>query len=70
MLQNSQTRENQATQRKLNAIAGGIADLMEHLSDLHDDEGLMSDTQELRVAVGLESRESTTHNAVFPHANA
>ena len=66
LLQNSQTRENQATQHKLNAIAGGVADLMEHLSDLHDDADLMRDTEELRDAVGLESRESTTHNAVFP----
>jgi low affinity Fe/Cu permease len=63
LLQNSQTRESQATQHKLNAIADGVADLMEHLSDLHDDADLMQDTMELREAVGLESRESTTHNA-------
>ncbi|MGZ6526614.1 MAG: low affinity iron permease family protein [Actinomycetota bacterium] len=63
LLQNSQTRENQATQHKLNAIADGIADLMEHLSDRHDDADLKRDVDELRSAVGLESRESTTHNA-------
>lgn len=63
LLQNSQTRENLATQHKLNAIADGIADLMEHLSDRHDDAGLKRDVEELRDAVGLESRESTTHNA-------
>jgi low affinity Fe/Cu permease len=64
LLQNSQTRDNQATQHKLNALADGVADLMEHLSDRHDDDDLMRDTQELRDAVGLESLESTTHNTV------
>src|SRR5437764_13958837 len=62
LLQNSQTREDQATQHKLNAIADGVADLMEHLSDRHDDADLMQDVEELRCAVGLESRESTTRN--------
>src|SRR5690348_11357478 len=32
LLQNSQTRTDQATQHKLNAIADGLADLMEHLA--------------------------------------
>lgn len=63
LLQNSQTRENQATQHKLNAIADGVADLMDHLSDRHDDADLKRDVDELRCAVGLESHESTTHNA-------
>jgi low affinity Fe/Cu permease len=63
LLQNSQTRENQATQHKLNAIADGLADLMEHLSDRHEDGALKRDVEELRDAVGLESRESTTSNA-------
>ncbi|MEP6972532.1 MAG: low affinity iron permease family protein [Actinomycetota bacterium] len=62
LLQNSQTRENQAVQHKLNAIARGVADLMEHISDRHDDEDLEHDVEELRDAVGLESRESTSHN--------
>jgi low affinity Fe/Cu permease len=62
LLQNSQTRESQATQHKLNAIADGVADLMEHLSDRHDDDELKRDVEELRCAVGLEARESTTHN--------
>lgn len=66
LLQNSQTRENQATQHKLNAIADGIADLMDHLSDRHDNEDLRRDVEELRDAIGLESRESTTHNARRP----
>lgn len=62
LLQNSQTRESQATQHKLNAIADGVADLMEHRSDRHDDDELKRDVEELRCAVGLEARESTTHN--------
>ena len=32
LLQNSQTRDDQATQHKLNAIADGLADLMTHMS--------------------------------------
>ena len=63
LLQNSQTRENQATQHKLNATADGVADLMEHVSARYDDAGLKRDFEELRSAVGLEPRESTTHNA-------
>jgi low affinity Fe/Cu permease len=63
LLQNSQTRENQATQHKLNAIADGVADLMEHVSARNDDADLKRDFEELRLAVGLESRESTTRNA-------
>ena len=62
LLQNSQTRENQAVQHKLNAIADGVADLMDHMSNRYDDDGLKHDVEELRDAVGLESRESTTHN--------
>jgi hypothetical protein len=62
LLQNSQTRENQAVQHKLNAIADGVADLMEHISDQHDDADLRHDVEELRDAVGLEARESTSHN--------
>ena len=66
LLQNSQTRDNQAVQHKLNAIADGVADLMEHVSDRHDDDDLMHDVEELRDAVGLESRESTSHNLTPP----
>jgi low affinity Fe/Cu permease len=62
LLQNSQTRENQATQRKLNAIADGVADLMEHVSERNDDSDLKRDVEELRCAVGLEARESTPRN--------
>jgi Low affinity iron permease len=59
LLQNSQTRSDQALQHKLNAIADGLADLMEHLSDRHDDGDLRDDIRELRLAVGLENIEST-----------
>jgi low affinity Fe/Cu permease len=63
LLQNSQTRTEQATQHKLNAIADGLADLMNHLSEQHENPELKKDIQELRKAVGLEEMESTTHNS-------
>src|SRR5205807_7763556 len=60
LLQNSQTRNDQATQHKLNAIADGLADLMKHIAA--QDDGLHEDIKELRSAVGLEDRESTASN--------
>ena len=62
LLQNSQTREDQATQHKLNAIADGLADMMERWSERFDDEDIRKDVEELRLAVGLEDVESTTDN--------
>jgi hypothetical protein len=62
LLQNSQTREDQATQHKLNAIADGLADLMERWSERFDDAEMRKDIEELRLAVGLEDVESTTDN--------
>jgi hypothetical protein len=62
LLQNSQTRTDMATQHKLNAIADALADLMDHLSEQHDNPDLQQDIKELRMAVGLEERESTSHN--------
>lgn len=62
LLQNSQTREDQATQHKLNAIADGLADLMEHLASQFPDSSLDEDMEELRAAIGLETRESTSKN--------
>ena len=57
LLQNSQTRADQAVQQKLNAIADGLADLMAaHKSAGGKD--LSGDIKELRDAVGLEERES------------
>src|SRR3954454_21378211 len=60
LLQNSQSRTDQATQHKLNAIAEALAHLMGHVSA--DQDGLHEDVEELRAAVGLEDRESTTDN--------
>jgi hypothetical protein len=62
LLQNSQTRDAQATQHKLNALADGLADLMTYLDRRDDDPELRRDMRELRAAVGLEDRESTTKN--------
>lgn len=56
LLQNSQTRADLAVQHKLNAIA-------DMLADMADASGLGKDAEELRAAVGLESRESTSNNA-------
>jgi Low affinity iron permease len=64
LLQNSQTRSDQAVQHKLNAIADGLADLMRHSAVDAGSVGdrLRRDMLELREAVGLETRESTMHN--------
>lgn len=59
LLQNSQTRNDQATQHKLNAVADGLADLMESLSSRSPEPQLTKDAAELKAAVGLEDREST-----------
>ena len=47
LLQNSQTRNDQATQHKLNAIADGLADLMAHLAH-GGDRDMDQDLRELR----------------------
>jgi low affinity Fe/Cu permease len=52
LLQNAQRRSDVAMHHKLDALADGLADLMEH-SAPHD-EGLQQDMRELRSAVGLE----------------
>ena len=62
LLQNSQTRNDQATQHKLNALADGLADLMEALAKEYPAPRLAHDALELKAAVGLESRESTGDN--------
>ena len=59
LLQNSQTRSDRAVQHKLNALADGLADLMDHIAERADDEDLRRDIRELRAAVGLEKRETT-----------
>ncbi len=62
LLQNSQTRADQAVQHKLNAIADGLGDLMAYLADGGEESDLRSDMAELRTAVGLEEQESTADN--------
>ena len=63
LLQNSQTRSDQAVQHKLNALADGLADLMQHLVEGGESrDHLRNDLNELRQAVGLEQHESTTKN--------
>jgi low affinity Fe/Cu permease len=57
LLQNTQTRADEATQHKLNAIADGLADLMAAIGE--DKQALRKDRLELRKAVGLEDRESS-----------
>lgn len=63
LLQNSQTRSDQAVQHKLNALADGLADLMDHLATENGGRDLEADLKELRAAVGLEDHESTTKNS-------
>ena len=60
LLQNSQTRSDHAVQHKLNAIADGLADLMEQFSEVHDLADMRDDIEELKLAVGLEKIESTS----------
>lgn len=62
LLQNSQTRSDQAVQHKLNAIADALADVMAQLADSDEKHDLRRNIEELRTAVGLEEKESTTDN--------
>ena len=57
LLQNTETRAENATQRKLNAIADALADLMDELGA--DNPDLRRSREELTAAVGVEHREST-----------
>jgi low affinity Fe/Cu permease len=59
LLQNASTRSDKATQHKLNAVAEGLADLMEHVAEQFPGDDLECDIDELRAAVGLEAREGT-----------
>ena len=63
LLQNSQTRGDQAVQHKLNAIADGLADLMAFVHTGGEGRDLREDLIELRAAVGIETHESTSRNA-------
>ena len=60
LLQNTQTRNDLATQHKLNAIADGLADLMDKFSEHAGSAAIQADIKELRQAVGLEERETTS----------
>jgi low affinity Fe/Cu permease len=53
LLQNTQTRIDEATQEKLNAIADALGDLMTKI-ETSGDSNLEDDVRELRAAVGLE----------------
>jgi methyl-accepting chemotaxis protein len=55
LLQNSQTRSDNATQEKLNAIADGLGDLMAKLSQSDPYGDLKQDVADLTAAVGLEN---------------
>ena len=60
LLQNTQSRENNAVQHKLNAIADALADLMTQMAtDDKSERPLKQDVIELRDAVGLEQKESS-----------
>lgn len=52
LLENTAKRGDDATQHKLNAVAKGLADLMEDLD-------IRNQAKELREAVGLEEKESS-----------
>jgi low affinity Fe/Cu permease len=58
LLQNTQTRNDAATQDKLNALAAAMATLMAHTADIHHRGELHDAMTELRAAVGLEDEES------------
>jgi low affinity Fe/Cu permease len=60
LLQNTQGRSDQALQHKLNAIAQGLSDLMDHHAEAGRSERLSNDCDELRAAVGLESHEGSS----------
>src|SRR5919202_6650530 len=52
LLQNTQRRGEQATHKKLDALADGMADLMSHFAD--EDNDLRKEIEDLKAAVGLE----------------
>jgi low affinity Fe/Cu permease len=70
LLQNSQTRNDQAVHHKLNAIADGLSDLMVELSSGLPERDSRQDVRELRAAVGLEEHESTSNNAATTSTGA
>jgi hypothetical protein len=57
LLQNTETRAENASRRKLNAIADALVGLMDELGG--DNPNLRRSRDELTAAVGVEHREST-----------
>jgi low affinity Fe/Cu permease len=55
LLQNSQKRSEDAVHQKLDALADGLADLMEHIAE--EDGQLRRDMDDLRRSVGVERPE-------------
>jgi hypothetical protein len=61
LLQNTQKRTEEALQHKLDAVADGLADLMDHFAEGDPErpaakEDLAGDIEDLRAAVGLEGK--------------
>ena len=61
LLQNTETRAENASRRKLNAIADALVGLMDELGG--DNPNLRRSRDELTAAVGIEHRESTKREA-------
>jgi uncharacterized membrane protein len=59
LLQNSQRRAEQGIHQKLDAVADGLADFMEHLGG--DQPGFAKDIDDLRRAVGVEKEMVNKH---------
>ena len=70
LLQNSQTRNDQAVHHKLNAIADALSDLMVQQASGLPERDVTQDVKELRAAIGLEEHESTSNNATGAPAKA
>jgi hypothetical protein len=59
LIQNSQHRAEEAIHQKLDALADGLADFMEHLGG--DQPGFAKDIDDLRRAVGVEKEMVNKH---------
>ena len=60
LLQNSQHRAEQAIHQKLDAVADGLADFMQHLGG--DQPGFAEDIDDLRRSVGIEKEMVDKHS--------
>jgi hypothetical protein len=69
LLENTHTRSDRAIQHKLNAIADGLADLMDYMNATGPEgRDLEADLVELRLAVGLETHEGSARNRDQKHS--